>query len=154
MSPLVYLTQQQLLPVGRTAQILSELRRLPTGEHNTAPRQPSHADIENTFAATEEDSGFKQSPSAHMWRTINWPTRYLQEFVGAKSDKLLGVPPPMAAMPPPLRARSARRTSPASGRARSDSPATPPRCPKRSRPSPPAPKAAHHARPRDAGIFR
>jgi hypothetical protein len=71
------LTQQQLLPIGRTAQMLSELSRLPTGEHNTAPRQPSHADLENKFTVTEEGLGFDESPSAHMWRTINWPTRYL-----------------------------------------------------------------------------
>ena len=77
MSPLVYLTQQQLLPIGRTAQILSELSRLPTCAHNTAPRQPSHADLENKFTVTEEGLGFDESPSAHMWRTINWPTRYL-----------------------------------------------------------------------------
>jgi len=24
-----------------------------------------------------EGLGFDQSPAAHMWRTINWPTRYL-----------------------------------------------------------------------------
>ncbi len=29
------------------------------------------------FRHPEEGLGFDQSPSAHMWRTINWPTRYL-----------------------------------------------------------------------------
>lgn len=29
------------------------------------------------FRQPEEGLGFDQSPSAHMWRTINWPTRYL-----------------------------------------------------------------------------
>lgn len=29
------------------------------------------------FRQPDEGLGFDQSPSAHMWRTINWPTRYL-----------------------------------------------------------------------------
>jgi hypothetical protein len=29
------------------------------------------------FRQPQEGLGFDQSPSAHMWRTINWPTRYL-----------------------------------------------------------------------------
>lgn len=29
------------------------------------------------FRQPPEGLGFDQSPSAHMWRTINWPTRYL-----------------------------------------------------------------------------
>jgi hypothetical protein len=29
------------------------------------------------FRQPEEGLGFDSSPSAHMWRTINWPTRYL-----------------------------------------------------------------------------
>jgi len=29
------------------------------------------------FRQPKEGLGFDQSPSAHMWRTINWPTRYL-----------------------------------------------------------------------------
>ena len=29
------------------------------------------------FRQPEEGLGFDHSPSAHMWRTINWPTRYL-----------------------------------------------------------------------------
>ena len=29
------------------------------------------------FRQPEEGLGFDDSPSAHMWRTINWPTRYL-----------------------------------------------------------------------------
>jgi hypothetical protein len=29
------------------------------------------------FRQPREGLGFDQSPSAHMWRTINWPTRYL-----------------------------------------------------------------------------
>jgi hypothetical protein len=29
------------------------------------------------FRQPTEGLGFDQSPSAHMWRTINWPTRYL-----------------------------------------------------------------------------
>jgi hypothetical protein len=29
------------------------------------------------FRQPEEGLGFDASPSAHMWRTINWPTRYL-----------------------------------------------------------------------------
>ncbi len=29
------------------------------------------------FRQPEEGLGFDNSPSAHMWRTINWPTRYL-----------------------------------------------------------------------------
>jgi hypothetical protein len=29
------------------------------------------------FRQPEEGLGFGHSPSAHMWRTINWPTRYL-----------------------------------------------------------------------------
>ena len=29
------------------------------------------------FRQPEEGLGFDQSPAAHMWRTINWPTRYL-----------------------------------------------------------------------------
>lgn len=29
------------------------------------------------FKQPKEGLGFDQSPSAHMWRTINWPTRYL-----------------------------------------------------------------------------
>ncbi len=29
------------------------------------------------FRQPAEGLGFDQSPSAHMWRTINWPTRYL-----------------------------------------------------------------------------
>jgi hypothetical protein len=29
------------------------------------------------FRQPEEGLGFDQSPSSHMWRTINWPTRYL-----------------------------------------------------------------------------
>jgi hypothetical protein len=29
------------------------------------------------FRQPKEGLGFDQSPAAHMWRTINWPTRYL-----------------------------------------------------------------------------
>ena len=29
------------------------------------------------FRQPTEGLGFDQSPAAHMWRTINWPTRYL-----------------------------------------------------------------------------
>ena len=29
------------------------------------------------FRQPDEGLGFDESPSAHMWRTINWPTRYL-----------------------------------------------------------------------------
>jgi hypothetical protein len=29
------------------------------------------------FRQPEEGLGFDESPSAHMWRTIMWPTRYL-----------------------------------------------------------------------------
>ena len=29
------------------------------------------------FQQPEEGLGFDASPSSHMWRTINWPTRYL-----------------------------------------------------------------------------
>jgi hypothetical protein len=29
------------------------------------------------FRQPEEGLGFDNSPSSHMWRTINWPTRYL-----------------------------------------------------------------------------
>jgi len=29
------------------------------------------------FKQPEEGLGFDHSPAAHMWRTINWPTRYL-----------------------------------------------------------------------------
>ena len=29
------------------------------------------------FRQPVEGLGFDQSPAAHMWRTINWPTRYL-----------------------------------------------------------------------------
>ena len=29
------------------------------------------------FRQPKEGLGFDQSPSSHMWRTINWPTRYL-----------------------------------------------------------------------------
>jgi hypothetical protein len=33
--------------------------------------------IERNFRQPEEGLGFDDSPSAHMWRTINWPTRFL-----------------------------------------------------------------------------
>jgi hypothetical protein len=33
--------------------------------------------IGRNFRQPEEGLGFDDSPSAHMWRTINWPTRYL-----------------------------------------------------------------------------
>jgi len=33
--------------------------------------------IERNFHQPEEGLGWDDSPSAHMWRTINWPTRYL-----------------------------------------------------------------------------
>lgn len=33
--------------------------------------------IERSFRQPEEGLGFDDSPSAHMWRTINWPTRFL-----------------------------------------------------------------------------
>lgn len=33
--------------------------------------------IERNFRQPEEGLGFDNSPSAHMWRTINWPTRLL-----------------------------------------------------------------------------
>jgi hypothetical protein len=29
------------------------------------------------FRQPEEGLGFDSSPSAHMWRTLNWPTRFL-----------------------------------------------------------------------------
>ena len=29
------------------------------------------------FRQPKEGLGFDDSPTAHMWRTINWPTRYL-----------------------------------------------------------------------------
>ena len=29
------------------------------------------------FKQPVEGLGFDQSPAAHMWRNINWPTRYL-----------------------------------------------------------------------------
>jgi len=29
------------------------------------------------FRQPKEGLGFDRSPAAHMWRTINWPTRYL-----------------------------------------------------------------------------
>jgi hypothetical protein len=29
------------------------------------------------FRQPKEGLGFDQGPAAHMWRTINWPTRYL-----------------------------------------------------------------------------
>ena len=33
--------------------------------------------IGRNFKQPKEGLGFDASPSAHMWRTINWPTRYL-----------------------------------------------------------------------------
>jgi hypothetical protein len=33
--------------------------------------------IGRNFRQPEEGLGFDDSPSAHMWRTINWPTRFL-----------------------------------------------------------------------------
>ena len=33
--------------------------------------------IGRNFRQPEEGLGFDDSPSSHMWRTINWPTRYL-----------------------------------------------------------------------------
>jgi hypothetical protein len=33
--------------------------------------------IDRNFRQPAEGLGFDDSPSAHMWRTINWPTRYL-----------------------------------------------------------------------------
>jgi hypothetical protein len=33
--------------------------------------------IGRNFTQPKEGLGFDASPSAHMWRTINWPTRYL-----------------------------------------------------------------------------
>ncbi len=33
--------------------------------------------VGRNFKQPKEGLGFDQSPSAHMWRTINWPTRYL-----------------------------------------------------------------------------
>lgn len=33
--------------------------------------------IGRNFRQPEEGLGFDTSPSAHMWRTMNWPTRYL-----------------------------------------------------------------------------
>jgi hypothetical protein len=29
------------------------------------------------FKQPKEGLGFDASPTAHMWRTINWPTKYL-----------------------------------------------------------------------------
>ncbi len=29
------------------------------------------------FRQPKEGLGFDDSPASHMWRTINWPTRYL-----------------------------------------------------------------------------
>ena len=33
--------------------------------------------IGRNFKKPEEGLGFDGSPAANMWRTINWPTRYL-----------------------------------------------------------------------------
>jgi len=33
--------------------------------------------VGRNFRQPKEGLGFDGSPSAHMWRTINWPTRYL-----------------------------------------------------------------------------
>ncbi len=33
--------------------------------------------VGRNFRQPKEGLGFDQSPAAHMWRTINWPTRYL-----------------------------------------------------------------------------
>ena len=33
--------------------------------------------VGRNFKQPKEGLGFDASPSAHMWRTINWPTRYL-----------------------------------------------------------------------------
>jgi hypothetical protein len=33
--------------------------------------------IGRNFKQPKEGLGFDASSSAHMWRTINWPTRYL-----------------------------------------------------------------------------
>ena len=33
--------------------------------------------IGRNFKQPEEGLGFDSSPSAHMWRTLMWPTRYL-----------------------------------------------------------------------------
>jgi hypothetical protein len=33
--------------------------------------------VGRNFRQPEEGLGFDDSPSAHMWRTINWPTRFL-----------------------------------------------------------------------------
>jgi len=33
--------------------------------------------IERNFRQPEEGLGFDDSPAAHMWRTMNWPTRFL-----------------------------------------------------------------------------
>ena len=33
--------------------------------------------VGRNFKQPKEGLGFDSSPSAHMWRTINWPTRYL-----------------------------------------------------------------------------
>jgi hypothetical protein len=33
--------------------------------------------IGRNFKQPKEGLGFDTSPSAHMWRTLNWPTRFL-----------------------------------------------------------------------------
>jgi hypothetical protein len=33
--------------------------------------------VGRNFRQPEEGLGFDDSPSAHMWRTLMWPTRYL-----------------------------------------------------------------------------
>jgi hypothetical protein len=33
--------------------------------------------VGRNFRQPKEGLGFDNSASAHMWRTINWPTRYL-----------------------------------------------------------------------------
>src|SRR5262249_59268162 len=43
------------------------------------------------FRQPEEGLGWDDSPSAHMWRTINWPTRYLQQV--AENGPSVSLPP-------------------------------------------------------------
>jgi hypothetical protein len=33
--------------------------------------------VARNFRQPEEGLGWDSSPSSHMWRTINWPTRFL-----------------------------------------------------------------------------
>ena len=38
--------------------------------------------IGRNFRQPEEGLGFDNTPSAHMWRTLMWPTRFLSESLG------------------------------------------------------------------------